>query len=99
MKRLIILLLALAAWQGYVHFQSSRAVQDSLLNPDAPQSNAPLFANRAPEPEEQFHCDGRTRCSQMTSCAEAVFFLKNCPDVKMDGNNDGVPCEQQWCGQ
>jgi len=42
-------------------------------------------------------CDGRTYCSQMTSCAEATFFLKNCPNVKMDGNHDGVPCEQQWC--
>jgi hypothetical protein len=42
-------------------------------------------------------CDGRTHCSQMTSCEEATFFLKNCPNTKMDGNNDGVPCEQQWC--
>lgn len=44
-----------------------------------------------------FICDGRTHCSQMTSCAEATFFLRNCPDVRMDGNNDGVPCERQWC--
>jgi len=44
-----------------------------------------------------FSCDGRTHCSQMTSCAEATFFLRNCPDVRMDGNNDGVPCERQWC--
>jgi micrococcal nuclease len=42
-------------------------------------------------------CDGRTSCSQMRSCAEASWFLKNCPGVKMDGNNDGVPCERQWC--
>lgn len=42
-------------------------------------------------------CDGRTYCSQMTSCDEANWFLKNCPGVKMDGNNDGRPCEQQWC--
>lgn len=46
----------------------------------------------------QFSCDGRTHCSEMTSCAEAKFFLKNCPNTKMDGNNDGVPCEQQHCG-
>jgi len=44
-----------------------------------------------------FYCDGRTLCSQMTSCAEATFFLRNCPNVEMDGNHDGVPCEQQWC--
>lgn len=42
-------------------------------------------------------CDGRQYCSQMTSCQEAKWFLQNCPGVKMDGNRDGVPCEQQWC--
>lgn len=43
-------------------------------------------------------CDGRTHCSQMTSCEEATFFLNHCPNTQMDGNNDGVPCESQWCG-
>lgn len=45
----------------------------------------------------QFRCDGRIDCSQMTSCSEAKYFLKNCPGVRMDGDNDGVPCERQWC--
>ena len=27
----------------------------------------------------------------------ATYFLRTCPGVKMDGNNDGVPCEQPWC--
>ena len=45
----------------------------------------------------QFTCDGRTHCSQMRSCAEATFFLQHCPNTQMDGNNDGEPCEQQWC--
>lgn len=31
------------------------------------------------------------------SCAEAKFFLQHCPTVQMDGDNDGIPCEQQWC--
>lgn len=44
-----------------------------------------------------FQCDGRVYCSQMTSCAEATFFLRNCPGTKMDGDNNGVPCERQWC--
>jgi len=44
-----------------------------------------------------YQCDGRTHCSQMTSCAEAKYFLRNCPNVEMDGDNDGVPCEKQWC--
>lgn len=44
-----------------------------------------------------FRCDGRTMCSQMTSCAEAKWFINNCPGTRMDGNHDGTPCEQQWC--
>jgi micrococcal nuclease len=44
-----------------------------------------------------YRCDGRSYCSQMNSCAEATWFLQNCPDMKMDGDRDGVPCETQWC--
>ena len=44
-------------------------------------------------------CDGRRYCSQMRSCEEATWFLKNCPGTKMDGDNDGVPCETQWCSK
>ena len=45
----------------------------------------------------KYRCDGRTWCSQMTSCEEATFFSHNCSDT-MDGDGDGVPCESQWCG-
>lgn len=48
-------------------------------------------------PPTRFTCDGRQHCSQMTSCAEARFFLAHCPGVKMDGDHDGKPCERQ-CG-
>ena len=57
------------------------------------RTNEPVAGTSA----SQFKCDGRTHCSQMRSCAEAEFFLKNCPNTKMDGNSDGEPCEQQWC--
>lgn len=42
-------------------------------------------------------CDGRTHCSQMRSCADATWVLRNCPGAEMDGDGDGVPCETQWC--
>jgi hypothetical protein len=48
--------------------------------------------------EVSYKCDGRTRCSEMTSCEEASFFLQNCPGVKMDGDQDGLPCEDR-CGK
>lgn len=49
------------------------------------------------EISQQFQCDSRTRCTEMTSCAEATYFIRNCPNTKMDGDNDGVPCEDQHC--
>ncbi|MET0540269.1 MAG: cold shock domain-containing protein [Variovorax sp.] len=62
---------------------------------------APAFVtspSQIAEPIAQdFSCDGRKYCSQMHSCTEAKYFLKNCPGTQMDGNHDGVPCEQQWC--
>ena len=47
--------------------------------------------------EQQYQCEEKTYCSQMTSCDEAIFYINNCPNTKMDGNHDGVPCESQWC--
>lgn len=100
-----------AAGFGYRQYQRSavHAVQVGTPQPATPD---PLFSavpagaappgtapakRSAPVPAQAFRCDGRTRCPQMRSCAEATFFLQNCPGVTMDGNNDGVPCEQQWC--
>jgi hypothetical protein len=61
----------------------------------APEKVAPV----APPGGASFNCDGRKYCSQMKSCAEAKYFLANCPGVKMDGDKNGIPCEQQWCGR
>ena len=44
-----------------------------------------------------FSCDGRQYCREMRSCEEAIFFIRNCPNTKMDGDRDGKPCED-WCG-
>lgn len=46
--------------------------------------------------DTQYQCDGREYCSEMDSYEEAKYFLDNCPDVKMDGDNDGIPCEAQF---
>lgn len=67
---------------------------------DAPRQSVTAQPRPTPSPlpvAPAFRCDGRLHCSQMTSCNEAKLFLKNCPGVKMDGDGDGVPCEQQWC--
>lgn len=69
---------------GYKYFQA--------------HSHRMALVSGAVSPEEiPAACDGRTRCSEMTSCAEAKWFINNCPRMRMDGNLDGTPCEQQWC--
>lgn len=47
-----------------------------------------------PPENTKFRCDGRQHCSEMTSREEAEFFIRNCPNTKMDGDNDGIPCER-----
>lgn len=79
-----------------------RALAPTATTEEAePEASAPTVVTTTPEPRvaSPYRCDGRTRCSQMNSCAEATFFLRNCPGTQMDGDNDGVPCEQQWCSQ
>ena len=100
MKRLLFLLVLIAiGWYAYGrypnHFKPRRAV-DAVV--EAPPDSRAAPASRVEVPgSPTFRCDGRIHCSQMTSCAEATFFLKNCPGTKMDGNHDGIPCEKQWC--
>lgn len=95
MRSLILwLLVAAAAWAGYRHFLAPEAAAPAL-----PPAAAIPAATRTPAaPVQTFRCDGRQHCSQMRSCEEATFVIRNCPNTKMDGDNDGVPCESQWCG-
>ncbi|MEM5533141.1 cold shock domain-containing protein [Pseudoalteromonas arctica] len=46
-----------------------------------------------PKNTQNFTCDGRQYCTEMRSREEAVFFINNCPNTKMDGDSDGKPCE------
>lgn len=61
---------------------------ETLLNRAFSDANADSDTN------SQFSCDGRQYCSQMTSRAEAVYFINHCPNTMMDGDNDGIPCER-----
>lgn len=74
-------------WPNGFPSLTAPAFEDEFANDDA----EPV------EPAQTFRCDGRTHCSQMTSCAEATYFLRHCPNTQMDGDGDGEPCERQWC--
>ncbi|MDM0075864.1 excalibur calcium-binding domain-containing protein [Variovorax sp. J2P1-59] len=98
MKNVIVLLiLCLIGWKAYTHFEQRQQQGVRVAVPDKAWSPSTSGRPTTEANNASFRCDGRTHCSQMTSCAEATFFLKSCPGVKMDGNGDGVPCEKQWC--
>jgi hypothetical protein len=95
---IIILILGILGWQAYGKYQAyspSDAARRDVVKPNASASLPAVLQDS--NASSRYSCDGRIHCSQMTSCAEATFFLKNCPGVKMDGDNDGIACEQQWC--
>lgn len=92
-----LLLVAALGWQAYAYYQKVAPTQRS--SDAAPPAGQPLrgLAPSSRAATASYVCDGRQHCSQMSSCAEATYFLKNCPGTKMDGDNDGVPCEDQLC--
>src|SRR4051812_3504927 len=92
---------------GWHHYRQTQLAADadpaSVAAPGpgtaaaAPPDSAALAVER-PVDEDRFRCDGRVYCSQMHSCEEATWFLQHCAGTKMDGDGDGIPCEDQHCG-
>ncbi|WNO59693.1 excalibur calcium-binding domain-containing protein [Rheinheimera sp. MMS21-TC3] len=92
MKKLILIaLIAFGGWQYYQKQTDAPVVEP--VEQVFPDYSIPLQKARDTANKLQYRCDGRQHCSQMTSRAEAEFFLENCPNTKMDGDNDGIPCE------
>jgi cold shock CspA family protein len=60
------------------------------------QVKTPTAETQPVEQTERFQCQGKVWCSQMSSYEEAIFYLRNCPGTKMDGDDDGSPCERQF---
>jgi hypothetical protein len=94
---IIVLIIGFLLSKAYESYQNKHTrISDGISNTSQQTSESGFEVNRL-SGSSNFKCDGRTHCSQMTSCDEATFFLQNCPNVEMDGNHDGEPCEKQWC--
>lgn len=90
-KYLLLGLIAFACWDYYLRKHSDPVSIDEKV-----AGGVDTLQNSNPEPVREtqtFQCDGRVDCSDMHSRAEAEFFVKHCPGIKMDGDNDGEPCE------
>ncbi len=79
------------------HAGHDRAVPAAATAATLPAATVPVATAPAVVLASARRCDGRSYCSQMSSCEEAKWFLQNCPGMKMDGNRDGMPCEKQHC--
>lgn len=100
MKNLLILIvICAAAWHFY--FKGSTQVESTHTKAISEFSNSDSIktvsaAKEIAKPKINYKCDGRQYCSQMTSYAEAKYFNLYCPNTKMDGDRDGIPCERQF---
>jgi len=43
-------------------------------------------------------CGAKRYCTEMTSCREAMRYYRDCGLSRLDGDQDGVPCEN-LCGR
>lgn len=60
---------------------------------ELPSGPVPVTKTIFSEPVAEFRCDQRKTCGQMSSCEEAMFNLLQCGNGRLDGNNNGVPCQ------
>jgi cold shock CspA family protein len=87
---LVVIGIAAFAFQRLGLTPSNKPTQQT---PNILSPNNSLLESDFSNTDSKFSCDGRQHCSQMTSRAEAVYFINYCPNTKMDGDRDGIPCE------
>jgi endonuclease YncB( thermonuclease family) len=61
-------------------------------NRRAQSSTAAVERSSIPQ-EARVSCGTKRYCRQMSSCAEASAYLRQCGLKELDGDGDGVPCE------
>ncbi|MCB2215108.1 MAG: cold shock domain-containing protein [Desulfobulbaceae bacterium] len=91
------LMIGLIILMGSGVFLSDRLLSHRASKSSFVKSSSSRNETQPIKQSSRFTCSGKTHCSQMTSCDEATFYLHNCPGTKMDGDNDGIPCERQLC--
>jgi len=103
----VLVTVSIVAWLGYQFVYlfnaeaGSSSIEESRLEPEVQSFSAAVKQTDSPvwPPLQlaEFSCEGKTRCTEMNSCEEAQFYLAQCPDVQIDGDADGIPCEREHC--
>jgi hypothetical protein len=55
-------------------------------------TTAPVLSGN--RPPTTFVCGAKKICGEMSSCAEAQHYLRQCGVSRLDGDADGIPCEK-----
>ncbi len=86
---LAVVIIGVFSYQRLSLAPTTSPVPQTMLSPSSPISatTSPVISI------SKYSCDGRQHCSQMILRSEAEFFTKHYPNTKMDGDNDGIPCE------
>lgn len=108
-KGILIVLILILAWYGNRQYQHEKFIQEAkevhqielqqqnkIVEHKKIKINKPISRPKDIQETPKYKCDGRQHCSQMQSYDEAKFFLDNCPNTRMDGDYDGIPCERQF---
>lgn len=59
-----------------------------------PASDHPQASRKPADGKREEGCGKKRLCSQMQSCDEAYYYLWQCGLKTLDGNGDGVPCDE-----
>jgi len=82
-KNILFILVIIIIWLAFVN--KEKAPEDPFANFDNPQQQELSLPD--------FACEGKKNCSEMTSCEEAKFYMRNCSGTNLDPDGDGIPCE------
>jgi endonuclease YncB( thermonuclease family) len=77
---------------GEIIFNSNSATQRTPANPSGAKST--LFTDAQRDAHGVDACGIKRFCTEMSSCAEARYYLHQCGVAGLDGDRDGVPCEK-----
>ena len=62
------------------------------------KARRPPRSNPGSTSRDAFACDRKKRyCGQMSSCGEAIHYLRQCGVARLDADRDGMPCEIMHC--
>jgi endonuclease YncB( thermonuclease family) len=75
-------------WRQMAHATRHNAIQHHL-QPTVSTTASPS----RPGASAGFTCGAKSICREMTSCAEARFYLTQCGVTRLDSDRDGIPCK------